>query len=95
MNHHCGERKVGQPYFGITQLFSSVQISFRVGDHEIRKELIWCKEEKKKKNPSKSGVLPGKQNEKIQGKEMYGIGHSGTEMMDHCPKVENEGKKGG
>lgn len=67
---------------------------FRVGNHEIRKELIWYKEEeKKKKNPSESGVLPDKQNENIQGKEMYGIGHSVSKMMDHCPKLENEEKE--
>lgn len=62
----------------------------QVGNHEVRKKLIWCEEEKKKKNPHKFGVLLRKQNEKIQG--MYGIGHSGSEMMDHCPKLKNKGK---
>lgn len=48
---------------------------------------------RKKKNPSESGVLPGKQNENIQGKEMYGIGHSVSKMVNHCPKLENEEKE--
>lgn len=56
LNCHCGKHKVCQPYFGMIRLLSSVQSSFKVGNHEARKELPnWCKKKMTNSLPPRLG----------------------------------------
>lgn len=51
LNCQCGKHKVCQPYFGMIQLLSSVQSSFKVGNHESN----WCKKKMTNSLPPRLG----------------------------------------